>query len=335
MLTYQIRPRIYRYGEGETEQEFPAECTVRFYFLPEQPFGERADGGRTAVQAVAARALFNANTGVHTIESHDPLCPLDVKIEEPSREFELSGRILSVTQRFDSLNELDQLVASIYFVLPPLLATEFADPPYIERVDGVINGAEFRWELSEWRMSFETTTQERQEGRVVRAWERMAALSADHRRRLIAGLHYFHVGCRLSRAGHIAGEFVAEVILNFAKCLEVLFPPAGDGRTRDAVRNALRELGCGENEIERDFLPAMALRNEIDVAHVELGLFTMDQLKVIHGYTERAESAFRVLFERLFEAIVAGTWDVPDYELGSPSREAIRLVERLREHAEE
>ncbi len=41
--------------------------------------------------------------------------------------------------------------------------------------------------------------------------------------------------------------------------------------------------------MECDFIPAMALRTELDAGLVELGLFTIDQLKIIHGFTERAE----------------------------------------------
>ena len=73
----------------------------------------------------------------------------------------------------------------------------------------------------------------------------------------------------------------------------------------------------------------MALRNEIDVGHVELGLFKLDQLKTIHAFTERAEGAFRDMFEQLLGRVETGVADIAPYELGPPREEAIKLIDRL------
>jgi 2-iminobutanoate/2-iminopropanoate deaminase len=330
MFTYQVRPRTFRH-EPERSLVFPAQCEIRFHFQPLQPFGLESTGGRTAVRAVAASALFNANTGEHTIESTEPLRPIDVTVEEPIRKVHLTGNVLSISQHVESGHELAQMVEGIYFLLPLLLNVPFADPPYVERVDGTVGASPFRWELSDWRMEFRTTTQEAQESAAAQAWTRLQVLAPPDRRRLIAGLHHFHTACRLARRGSTAGEFVAEVILNLAKTLEVLFPPGGDGRTRDAARSALRQLGFGDAQIEGDFIPAMALRNEIDVGHVELGLFTMDQLKIIHAFTERAEGAFRDLLDRLLSQVESGGFAVAPYTATSARPEAVALIERLRQ----
>ena len=58
----------------------------------------------------------------------------------------------------------------------------------------------------------------------------------------------------------------------------------------DAARGGLEKLGYSGEEIEREFLPAMALRNEIDVGHVDLSIYTRRQLNALHRYTEVAES---------------------------------------------
>lgn len=119
------------------------------------------------------------------------------------------------------------------------------------------------------------------------------------------------------------------MILNLSKSLEALFPPAGDGKTRDAARDQLRSLGYSDSHIERAFIPAMALRNEIDVGHVELAVFTRQQLVAIHAYTEAAESNFRDLFKKIFKAITDGTWSVPEYKQSEPSKGALEVVQRL------
>lgn len=330
MLTYQVRPRIFRHEAGET-LSLPADVEVRFHFRPLQPFGMEAGGGHTAVRAVAAKALLNANTGEHTIQSERPLEPLDVTIQEPIRIVSLKGNVLSIKQHFNDLSTLHETIQGLYFTLPMLLNVEFADPPFVERVDGVIGESTFRWELSDWRMEFRTTTQENQESAIVRCWERLNVLADQSRRRLLAALHYFHVACRLARSGTNPGEFLSEVLLNLAKTLEVLFPSRGDRRTRDAARAGLSALGYTDDDIEANYIPAMALRNEIDVGHVELGVFKLDQLQVLHAYAERAENAFRDLLNKLLEKVATAEFELDSYELGPPRPKALQIIERLRQ----
>ncbi len=333
MLTYQIRQRIFKFDTG-ADISLPADVKVRFHLKPLQPFGMEAGGGHTCVRAVAASVLFNANTGEHTIQSAIPLEPLDVTIKEPIRKITLKGNVLCIEQHFDNLKTLHDTIQSLYFALPMLFNIEFADTPFVERVDGVSGEANFRWELSNWRTEFFTTTQDNQESAIVRSWERMDILADTGRRRLLAALHYFHVACRLARCGSIPGEFLAEVLLNLAKTLEVLFPPTGDGRTRDAVRTGLKKLGYTNDEIEANYIPAMALRNEIDVGHVDLSIFKTEQLKTLHAYVERAEIAFRDFLKRIIDKVASGEFQIDHYELRQPSSQAVKLIERLRQRVQ-
>jgi len=329
LLTYRIRPRVFRIDPPKDVQ-FPAECLIRMFFSPLQPFGMQADGGRTAVFKVAAQAIFNSNTGIHWIESKEPLKPLDVTITSPTRHIELKGNRLEITERFDSLRELTDNLETYYYILPILLNVDYADPPIIDRVEGRIGEAHFRWELNGWRMDFATTTQELQEQRFADAYDMLGVLSSQqHNRRLVAALHYFHVAVRLSRAGSTPGEFLAEVILNLTKTLEVLFPPGEGVGTREGVRIGLRILGYSDEEIERDFIPAMALRNEIDVGHVDLSLFNTEQLKLIHGYTERVEQCFRELLARIVAKVKQGTWQIPEHVAHNLSTAARKVLDRL------
>lgn len=335
MLTYQVRPRVLSFRGGKVP-EFPADGEINFHFQPLQPFGEAADGGRTAVRAVAASVLINANTGATTVESKTPLSRLGVRIDEPNRRVEQDGRVMTISQEFQSIGELSALIEAVAYVFPSVLNVSFQDAPYVERVDGIVGGENFLWELQKWGARFGITTQEEQEQHVATAWQRIELLSEKNKsRRLAAGLHYFHIACRLSSESVTAGEFVAESVLNFAKSLEVLFPPDGDGKTRDAVRNGLRAIGYEDNEIERDFLPAMALRDNIDVAHVGLCIFTLDQLKVIHGYVENGEGVFREMFKRLFSAIENDQYQIAPHEIAKPFKDVVAIIDKMRSFIED
>jgi hypothetical protein len=329
MLTYQVRPRVFWHDPAEP-LVLPNDAEVSFHLKPLQPFGMEAGGGHTAVQAVEATAFFNANTGEHSIQSKVPLEPLDIIIEEPIRTISLKGNVFSIKEHFNDLHKLNDIIEGLYFVLPALLNIEFADPPVIERVDGIIGDSHFRWQLSRWGGHFRTTTQEKQEEAIVRSWNRIGIL-AHPNRRLFAAAHYFHVACRLARSGSTPGEFLPEVLLNFAKILEVLFPPSGDGKTRDAIRSKLEELGYTEDEVEGNFIPAIILRNEIDVGHVELCLFKAEHLKILHSYAENAEDSFRELLVKVSDKVSSGEFQIAPYEVEGAGSEAIKIINRLQQ----
>jgi len=102
------------------------------------------------------------------------------------------------------------------------------------------------------------------------------------------------------------------------------------GPNRDDVRTALEKLGYTYEEIERDFIPAMLLRNSIDVGHPMLSLFSLPQLETLHKYADRAERAFRDLLVRLFREIESGRLDIPPYKLDRVDRETEQIIENLR-----
>jgi len=330
VFTYQIRRRVLRLSQ-DTTLKFPNDCKVSFQFGPPQPFGDAADGGRTTVMSKPATATFNANSGSHTIASKEPLVPLEVRVEEPNRIVELHGANLSIHQKIASQQELIEIIEGIYFALPILLNLDFGDPPYIERVEGTIGDAPFRWELANWKMEFQITTQDKQEELAATAWKHIGLLSILRSRRLVSALHYFHVAVRLERCGQTAGEFMAEAVLNFAKLLEVLFPAKSDGKTREAIRQGLGTLGYTVKEMEREFLPAVALRNEIDVGHVLLSLLTQQQLEAIHAYIQRAERSFREMLKRMLHMIEIGEFTMSadgDLKRSDAMEETIARLQR-------
>jgi hypothetical protein len=332
MFTYQVRPRIYRHATGQS-LTFPNTFEAAFVLMPGQPFGTEAGGGKTATRAVAAHLLFNGNSGHHFVESNEPLRPLEVVIvEEGVRRVEFKGNRLTITGRAETLAELDKLVSTVFYVLPILLNVEMADPPVVERVEGKVGDVPFRWELDNWHAVVLTTTRDEQEKKVGDAWGRFSILSEFGNRRLAAALHYFHVYCRLCRAGQTPWEFMAEAIMNLSKILEALFPSSGDGKTIDAARAGLRKLGFTPEEIDRDYIPAMALRSKIDSAHVHLSLLTMPQLRVLHAYTEAAEGAFRKLLGKILTEVEGGRIQVTRHAGTEPDPATVKIIERLAQH---
>ena len=198
MFTYQIRPRIYALTTG-SPLEFPADCEICFHFLPLQPFGLEAGGGRTFARDSEHSVLFNANTGQCWIESEKPLSPLDVILQEPTRTIQLSGRSLTIKEKYESLIDMNRVINAVFFVLPILINSDFADPTYIERVDGTVGASGFRWQMVNSSTEFRSTSQVEQEERFARAWERMGLVCDPGSTRIMAGLHYFYVACRLAR----------------------------------------------------------------------------------------------------------------------------------------
>jgi hypothetical protein len=330
MFTYQIRKRYFKVDDGKIFV-FPNDCEIKIYFSPKQPFGESIGGGRTTVKNESGRVYFNANNGIHSVESSKPLKPLTILIEEESRITRFEGTKFSIKQMMNNEEELYNTIESLFFVLPLLINIEFADPPIIERVDGNVGDVSFLWLIKEFECEIITTTQEKQEKCIVDSWKRLEVLSSIQSKRIISALHYFHVAVRLNRIACIPGEFMAEVLINIAKVLDILFQSKGK-KQNDRIREGLKSLGYSSDIIERDFIPACLLRNSIDSGHAFNELLEMKQLEIIQTYTEKAERNIRELLKKILSLIITGEWSIPPDNTEIRSKETDKIIEKLGEN---
>jgi hypothetical protein len=311
---------------------FPGDGELRFTLTPGEPFGVGDGLSRTAWRYLDATLEWNANTDRDGAIVKGDRDAVDVQIQGQDYEAALTGNVLVVRSNFRSREELIGLLNTVYYGIPLLLALDFMDVPTVSSVTGRVRDVEFVWQFARRKSRIEVTDVDQQAERFFRAWERLQLLAPLENRRLLAALHYLFTACRLERAGATPWEFMAEVILNYAKLLEVVFPATEDGKTIEAARSGLEGLGYSTADIEKWFVPALALRNGLDVAHVSLTVLPSKQLQVLHAYTEQAEPYFRELLGRVVDGMASGTLNVQPYSDAKPSKDVDRIVRRMAKH---
>lgn len=302
MLIYQLRERIIRFATGANVQ-FPNKATVNIELTPPVPFRGTTGLSRQATGGQKIVLSSDYSTGRMQCEIDTPLFDKVIACTDANGEkFEINGCLVSVHSQCATLHA-----------------------PRPTRAWGKLGEAPFHWlfEPSELLTMVTVTSKTHQEQMIVDSWKIVRKISINPG--LLAGLFYFHVGCRLLQAGQNRFEFMGEAILNFAKCLQSLF-----GESRDSVRAAIKQVGKYKAEdIEAKFLPALVLRDEFDVAHVSLAALSREQLKVLHQYTDLAENAFRELLTQLLARIREDTYCLPHSDTPILSSKKQKILERF------
>lgn len=330
MFAYQARPRVCFRDDGR-ELVFPNEVRIDIVFSPVTGLGGIAPPGRTGILDQTVRLNINANTGQTTVGVEAPLDEVTFDGIVGGVTVHLGGPHLEINFVCQSREQLEGVLNVFHHILPMVLGITFVDPPTVATTAGRVGDVPFTWQVERGAGSFDVTTSEIQHVRVEEALRRIKLFVAPENRRLLAGISYFNRAARLECSGATAFEFTGEVMLNFAKCLEVLFPAAAGLQSRDAVRSGLAALGYGTDEIETWFMPAMLLRAEVDVAHVRLTLFSYDQLKTIQDYAEQVEGRFRNMIQTLVAAVEEGSFSITPYEDEGPPRKVSEMLTQLRE----
>ena len=329
MLTYQLHTRVFQIEDRDGKFDFPNLAVLEVKFSPGSAFGTEDRLSRTLVRAREATVMINANTGRWLAQSRPPLDHLEVVLESPASTFSLDGDELRYEFQCSSIDDLEGTIAAIKWIFPPLLNLEFSDPPIIEYVRGIVGETRFRWEHrpEEWRINMRTVTPQKLEEHVASAWENIPLFNGVANRRLAAALAYFHVAVRLCVSGDSPWEFMAESILNYAKCLEILFVTSEN--SRDDIRRELDALSYTEEEIEGDFVPILILRSYIDVAHPRVAIFKSRDLKVLYRYMAECEDHFRTLLNRVLSAVSDGGYHLAQEADLSLSAKEQRGVDNL------
>ncbi|KAB2920653.1 MAG: hypothetical protein F9K30_16115 [Dechloromonas sp.] len=313
---------------------FPGNVELEFRLEPGGAFGENVPPRRTVPLGAKARFSWNACRGETIIQTDARLSPLDFHLDMMDGSIHIDGPVLRLHAHVVSRQDLERLIQSYFYALPPLLGLEMLDSCIFSEVLGRLGNVSFCWGLQRSGMeSVDVTTSDIQEDRFRRALSRLRVLDERNglvNRRLLAATQYFHIACRLAHTPSRRWEFLAETLLNYAKVLESLFPPSADG-TISAARVGLRSLGFDAVSIEALYIPALALRNAVDVAHPTLAAFNDNQLAILEKYTDVAESAFRDLLGRIFNRIAEGRFSLTVPSDTKPSAATLKVLARIEE----
>lgn len=250
-------------------------------------------------------------------------------IEQPGVLITLKGDELKYDFNCESLEELQDRVISLKWLLPPLLSLVFRDPPIVQYIRGRIGKTSFRWEHrpDQWLVQTRPVTTELLENHVGESFAAMPLLCGVENRRFAAAMSYFHVAVRLHVSGDSPWEFMAESILNYAKCLDVLFSTSEN--SRDDIRRALLDLGYSKDEIEGQFIPVHVLRSYVDVAHPKVAIYKPSDLKVLYRYMNQVEHSFCELLLRAIQRVAAGTFAIPQPQTLALNAQERKDMDRL------
>lgn len=309
MYTYQLQSRAFIF-EGNGRLQFPATVVLEAKLSPGTSFGTEDRLSRTLVLAREGNVIINPNSGRWLGQSRPPLEQLEVITKSPTTHLSLTGDVVKYEFQCASPKDLEGMAIAFKWILPPLLNLEFPDPPTVEYVRGSVGNRKFRWEInrSEWQINMRTVTAEKLEKHFVSAFEGIELFNGAKNRRLAAALSYFYIAVRLNVAGDSPWEFMAESILNYAKCLKILF--VSSENSRDDIRRELHKLNFSKDEIEGDFIPIILLRSQMDVAHPKISIFKERDLKIIYQYIALAESRIRELLSRVLARVADGRYTV-------------------------
>ncbi len=98
----------------------------------------------------------------------------------------------------------------------------------------------------------------------------------------------------------------------------------------DAVRKGLENLGYSKTEIERDFLPVMALRDNMDSGHIRLFKISKEKFQILYGYTDGVNNAFKTMLKRLISRIQEGHYTPVSYAVShQKKKDADKIIEKI------
>ena len=331
MLIYQIQPRTAKYRDGECPPSFPCEVSLevslgpRCLFEPKENWlPEDAEACRIFINGKGPKQFcINANVGRVFVE--DSLLER-VRVSHcdgDARSFELNGHKLTVSTCCESEKAVKIFVAEVLENLVPMLSIHLPQPVYIRMADLRVGESKFSLEtLENPGATLYGSYQDQYEDEIKQGLSRFEFGNRTENRRLLAASAYVHAACRLRDVGNTPFEFLAELILNLAKALEILFPAKHDER-RDTYRTELRKLGFSDDEIEKQYVPISILRNCLDVGHPKISEFGPELTLGLARGLNGIEHYFKELIVRVIDKCEAGEYRIPTVTDTTPNRMAL------------
>jgi hypothetical protein len=197
----------------------------------------------------------------------------------------------------------------------------------VEAISGRIDETEVTFELKTLAMRSQVTIEERRQEHVLQALSLSSPDSARWARMLFATLYYQQAVRLVSPIEvRVPSLNLAEVVVNLAKALEVLFGPR-----RDSIREGLRSIGLAEALIEAQVIPLVLARNQLDGAHPVGAHVEEELITVLRQYVERAMINMRAVLLLTAKAMKEGRASIQALD-STDVQERVKLLSLMKEY---
>ena len=346
MYTYQVRKSsLYCRNSIDSARldslNYPQMAQVQLDWSPRKTFGEHIENR----QSFASTQMQDAFLGVDLTNNFTelsrsyPKAPISVKVGSVADRvlLEFKGSTLLIEAMITSRKGLTTMIQVYTYHLSALLSIEIEDAPVAVKVRGRIAGIPFAWgpvaHNPETRQTDQNLASEDDvEKYVSNALEYLSWIHTEQSAQciqLLAVSSYLQKAARLRRLSERRWEFVAEEILNFYRILNALFPWK-EGKSMNTTRRELTKLGFPEVEIEALYIPAIVLRNQGDVAHVQLQPPEGEGRDLVCEYADIAEGAFRKLLQVVAQKLMSKEYSIQVGSTTTAADSKKEPVERLK-----
>jgi len=326
MSLYLLQRRYIKACGEDRRITFPAKATANIELGPEDAFGVPSSAPRTTLQLNSKTSvIFNANEGISSIEA-ELIQKVQAHTKTDGVAADLNGNRLRLTLTAGSLNEAGMMAMSLNQFLPPLFTLHFQVFIWIKSFRLYINDCEFNYEVTEMIRGCTIATGKLNSDRAIKSLQEWRGVCNKECHRLISALYYLRHAHRLFDLEPDPQSMTAEVLLNLAKALEIVF-----SSNREELRRKANAWGFEKEFVEKKIVPVLLFRNQVDVAHPAAAPLTLEQWNTVRGFLAAAMVHVREVLRRVTELVMSGGIEL-DPMPESLDKEKEKLLETLKKY---
>jgi hypothetical protein len=313
--------------------QWPALVQARFILEPED-FFERKDvsDAKTSISG-ETKFTFAGEDGRLTIENTNLAPPLRHRLEFDGGHIDIAGNTADVQIQGSSIDRVSTFLDWIIASFSQLLSVELGVYCRVHFDSGTIGGRDFKLLCHPGSYSIVVAhVPPADRALTIDAAVNLIDSKSQSYPRFMTCCFYYHHALRLlspyqvNFPNHTA---LPEVILNLAKCVELIFPSS----SRDQLKAKLQTLGYSEEEVKTQLISIIVIRNEFDVGHTISGAAESNELTVLRNFAMRSIHNVRALLRNVASKVKENDTLLIPLAVGSSSDKK-RILRRLEENLE-
>ena len=313
---------------GSSGIEWPATAELRVELQPCDLFGVPSTSFPRTTITGKTEFVVNGLTGKFSVSASQPLDQATFHGTYPNGVIRIEGNIVHLTAQLADWSCLESTLNWLSTALAQFLSVQVGVFVDVALVEGTISGRSLRalYPAESYSLIVACVDQQTRDA-AIRTSLLGPAQNQSSYPRFVASASYFRHALRLlsPREVNYAPYVVyAEVLLNLAKCVEILV----SGKDRDDQRKKFRELGFTHDRVETIIMPIIFIRNKLDVAHPTSGYRTKEEIAVLRKFVDRAVKNVSQLLRWISQQIAVKD-DFLKPLPGLPSDERSKLIKKL------